>query len=203
VAFFLKGMLLIFFFVFLIDHILDVFLCNLPPCDKIIIFFFLNCRCGPCRQFTPDLVNFYNRINSRKGREGQFEIVWISRCRDYESFAQYFTQMNWLAMQPEDAMGTRGQQLALRYKVKGIPSLVLLDEVGNVITLDARNKIPQDKAGIGFPWRNPIAQAYVNLVPKSVRLLIKTQLLDFKENFITKLKLLVSNIQVARAAAAA
>jgi hypothetical protein len=74
--------------------------------------------------------------------------------------------MNWLAMQPEDAMGIRGQQLASRYKVKGIPSLVLLDEVGNVITLDARNKIPTDKAGIGFPWRNPIAQAYVNLVPK-------------------------------------
>lgn len=111
--------------------------------------------------------------------------------------------MNWLAMQPEDAMGTRGQQLALRYKVKGIPSLVLLDEVGNVITLDARNKIPQDKAGIGFPWRNPIAQAYVNLVPKSVRLLIKTQLLDFKENLITKLKLLVSNIKATRTAAPA
>jgi len=159
--------------------------------------------CGPCRQFTPDLVNFYNRINSRKGREGQFEIVWISRCRDYESYAQYFTQMNWLAMQPEDAMGIRGQQLASRYKVKGIPSLVLLDEVGNVITLDARNKIPTDKAGIGFPWRNPIAQAYVNLVPKSVRLLIKTQFQEFKEQFFTKVKLIISTVQTARAANAA
>lgn len=174
------------------------------------VFFYFNVyflmdylvRCGPCRQFTPDLVNFYNRINSRKGREGQFEIVWISRCRDYESFAQYFTQMNWLAMQPEDAMGIRGQQLASRYKVKGIPSLVLLDEVGNVITLDARNKIPTDKAGIGFPWRNPIAQAYVNLLPKSIRLLIKTQFQEFKEQILTKVKLLLTTVQTVRAATA-
>eukprot|EP00814_Leptocylindrus_danicus_P015281 CAMPEP_0116019318 /NCGR_PEP_ID=MMETSP0321-20121206/9170_1 /TAXON_ID=163516 /ORGANISM="Leptocylindrus danicus var. danicus, Strain B650" /LENGTH=55 /DNA_ID=CAMNT_0003489875 /DNA_START=271 /DNA_END=435 /DNA_ORIENTATION=+ len=55
-------------------------------------------------------------------------------------------------MAPEEAMGERGSKLSERYKVKGIPSLVLLDEVGAVITTDARNKIPADKAGIGFPW---------------------------------------------------
>jgi hypothetical protein len=43
-------------------------------------------------------------------------------------------------------------RLMAKYKVKGIPSLVILDDLGNVITLDGRNKIPQDKAGIGFPW---------------------------------------------------
>jgi hypothetical protein len=140
-------------------------------------------------------------MNSRKGKEGQFEIIWISRCRDYESFGQYFTHMNWLAMQPEDAMGVRGQQLATKYKVKGIPSLVLLDEVGSIITLDARNKIPLDKAGIGFPWRNPIAQAYINLVPKSLRLLLKTQLNVVKEQFITKFKQVVFGLKTTAATA--
>ena len=38
-----------------------------------------------------------------------------------------------------------------------IPTLVLLDEIGNLITTDARNKIPLDKAGIGFPWKSPIS----------------------------------------------
>ena len=52
-------------------------------------------------QFTPELVNFYNKMNARKGKENQFEIVCVSRCRDFESFGQYFTHMNWLAMQPE------------------------------------------------------------------------------------------------------
>jgi nucleoredoxin len=91
-------------------------------------------------------------MNARRGKKDQFEIVWVSRCRDVESFGQYFTHMKWLALPPEEAMGERGQRLSNMYKVKGIPSLVLLDEVGQIITTDARNKIPQDKAGIGFPY---------------------------------------------------
>ena len=132
-------------------------------------------RCGPCRQFTPDLVNFYNKINARRGKIDEFEIVWISRCRDVDSFGQYFTQMNWLALPPNEAMGTRGQYLGEKYKVQSIPSLVLLDEIGNVITTDGRNKIPLDKAGIGFPWRSPVSVLISALVPRSFRLLVKSQ----------------------------
>ena len=33
-----------------------------------------------------------------------------------------------------------------------IPTLVLLDEIGNLITTDARNK-----SCIGFPWKSPIS----------------------------------------------
>lgn len=144
--------------------------------------------CNPCRQFTPDLVSFYNKMNAQKGKKDQFEIVWVSRCRDMESFGQYFTHMNWLALPPEEAMGQRGQMLSEKYKVKGIPYLVLLDEVGNVITSDARNKIPQDKAGIGFPWRNPIARVYMTLFPKSLRLMLKTQITSVKDSVMQKLK---------------
>ena len=32
-----------------------------------------------------------------------------------------------------------------------IPHFVLVDDLGQTITIDARKKIPQDKAGIGFP----------------------------------------------------
>ncbi|EJK55422.1 hypothetical protein THAOC_24853 [Thalassiosira oceanica] len=74
-------------------------------------------------------------------------------------------------------MGQRGQLLGDKYKVKSIPTLVLLDEVGNVITADARNKIPADKAGIGFPWRSPMSVLISTLVPKSFRLMMKNQFL--------------------------
>lgn len=144
--------------------------------------------CGPCRQFTPELVSFYNKINARRGRENQFEIVWVSRCRDLDSFGKYFTHMNWLAMQPEDAMGQRGQMLSQKYKVKSIPTLVLLDDLGNTITTDARNKIPTDKAGIGFPWRNPIARLYITLLPKSLRLMLKTQIKGVANTIVGKIK---------------
>ena len=83
-------------------------------------------------------------------------------------------------MPNEEALGPRGQMLGDLYKTKGIPHLVLLDEVGNVITLDARSKIPTDRAGIGFPWRNPLAQLYVTDIPKSLRLMVKAQVDEVK-----------------------
>jgi thiol-disulfide isomerase/thioredoxin len=145
--------------------------------------------CGPCRKFTPELVAFYKKVNSRRGKKDQFEIVWVSRCRDVKSFGQYFTHMGgWYALPPEEAMGERGAKLAEKFKVKSIPHLVLLDDLGNVITYDARNKIPQDKAGIGFPWRNPLATLYMTLVPRSLRLMVKSQLTLAKDKVLGKVR---------------
>lgn len=90
-------------------------------------------------------------MNNRRGKKDQFQIVWVSRCRDVQSYANYFAHMPWVALPPEEAMGARGQMLAEKYKVKGIPHLALIDDLGQTITIDGRNKIPQDKAGIGFP----------------------------------------------------
>ncbi|EJK55418.1 hypothetical protein THAOC_24849 [Thalassiosira oceanica] len=84
--------------------------------------------------------------------------------------------MNWLALPPQEAMGQRGQLLGDKYKVKSIPTLVLLDEVGNVITADARNKIPADKAGLGFPWRSPMAMSAL-FVPRCDSMNVMTNVL--------------------------
>ena len=112
----------------------------------------------------------------RRGKKNEFEIMWVSRFREVDSFGQYFTHMKWLALPPQEAMGQRGQYLGEKFKVKSIPTLVLLDEIGNVITLDGRNKIPMDKAGVGFPWRSPMSVLISTLVPKSFRLLVKSQI---------------------------
>lgn len=105
-----------------------------------------------------------------------------------ESYGQYFTHMKWLALPPEEAMGQRGQWLSDKYKVKGIPSLVLLDDLGNVITTDARNKIPTDKAGIGFPWGNPLVKIINTLIPRSLRMLAKVQIDAMKGQLAKRVK---------------
>ena len=166
---------------------------------KVIGLYFSADWCGPCRQFTPELVKFYKKMNERRGKKDEFEIVWVSRCRDVNSYGQYFTQMGgWVALPPEEAMGERGSKLSDKYKVKGIPTLVLLDDLGQVITLDGRNKIPQDKAGIGFPWRNPIATLYITVVPRSFRLLIRSQLESLISSYVSKVKQLVGMTRKAK-----
>mmetsp|Transcript_28324 Transcript_28324/g.41845 ORF Transcript_28324/g.41845 Transcript_28324/m.41845 type:complete len:313 (+) Transcript_28324:117-1055(+) len=168
---------------------------------SVIGLYFSADWCGPCRQFTPELVQFYKKMNSRRGKKDTFEIVWVSQCRDLESFGQYFTHMNWLALPPEEAMGQRGQMLSEKYKVKGIPHLALLDEMGNIITLDARNQIPKDKAGIGFPWRNPIASLYVSILPKSLRTILKAQIEVLKDSVKSKIKMLLPFMTKSKQAA--
>ena len=148
--------------------------------------------CGPCRQFTPELVTFYNKMNNRPGRKDEFEIIWVSRCRDVNSYGQYFAHMGgWYALPPEEAMGERGAMLSAKYKVKGIPTLILLDDMGSVITRDARNLLPKDKAGIGFPWRNPLATLYVTLVPRSLRLMVRSQIGLAKAKVVARVKQVV------------
>lgn len=115
-------------------------------------------------------------MNKRRGQKDQFEVVMVSRCRDMDSHYQYFSKMPWLALPLDVAAGERGQKLGEKYGVKGIPSLVLVNDLGQTITTDARNKIPADRAGIGFPWRNPASQLYNVLVPRSVRMLVKLQI---------------------------
>lgn len=167
---------------------------------KVIGVYFSADWCGPCRKFTPELVRFYNKVNKRRGKKDEFEIVWVSRCRDVKSYGQYFTQMGgWVALPPEEAMGERGARLSEKYKVKGIPTLILLDDLGEVITLDGRNKIPQDKAGIGFPWRNPLATLYMMMIPRSLRLMVRSQVESVREIFVARVKQVVGLNKKAKA----
>ena len=78
-----------------------------------------------------------------------FEVVFVSSDSDEASFAEYFASMPWAALPFADR--ERKAALSSRFKVKGIPTLVLLDEQGEVITTDGRAAV--GKAGAeGFPW---------------------------------------------------
>ncbi|GMH60538.1 hypothetical protein TrRE_jg5326 [Triparma retinervis] len=160
----------------------------LQHADVVGIYFSAD-WCGPCRKFTPELVSFYQKINEKKKKKNSntkaLEIVWISRCKDWESFGQYFATMPWLALPFEDSLGSVGEALSNKYGVKSIPSLVLVDgKTGAVITKDGRTKIPADKAGVGFPWRSPVSNLARNIVPGPIRRMLG----GIKKKFINILR---------------
>lgn len=70
--------------------------------------------------------------------------------RDEHGFNEYFSSMPWTAMPFSER--EKKAQLSSRYGVQGIPTLVVLNIDGSVITKDARECIMDDPTGVSFPW---------------------------------------------------
>jgi len=113
---------------------------------KTIGLYFSAHWCPPCRGFTPQLAQWYQKDLKGKG----LEVVFLSSDRDEESFKGYFGEMPWLALPFEDR--ARKEKLSKKFQVKGIPTLVLLKSNGDLITLDGRSAVSGDPTGTNFPW---------------------------------------------------
>ena len=105
------------------------------------------CRCPPCRFFTPKLAEFYKSLR-RDHKAG--EVVFISSDQDETAFDSYHATMPWLAVPFQDE--ARRQALQAAFKVKGLPTLIVLDAEGRLITDDGRSKVDSDPEGDAFPW---------------------------------------------------
>lgn len=73
----------------------------------------------PCRNFTPELVEIYNKL-LKKGEA--FEIVFLS-CDEEEDYEEYCASMPWLALPFGD---NAEHNLCRCFRVKGIPTLIIL-----------------------------------------------------------------------------
>ncbi len=87
--------------------------------------------CGPCKQFTPKLVEFYNRI---KPAHADFELVFVSSDNSEADMEAYMKTdaMPWPALDFRKT-ATRKHVLS-SYSGKGIPCLVFLDANGKVLS---------------------------------------------------------------------
>jgi len=103
--------------------------------------------CGPCRMFTPAFSKTYEAL---KAANKPFETVFVSSDRDEGSFSGYYGEQPWTAL-PFAARDVKAK-LSKKFKVQGIPTVVLLDGEGKTITANGRGVIANDPQGANFPW---------------------------------------------------
>lgn len=98
---------------------------------KIVAFYFSASWCGPCRGFTPTLVKFYKQVAKKKN----VEIVFISSDKTEKDMKAYMKKMPWLAV-PFNAQARNAFKKEMQ--VRGIPTLIVFDENGKIISKNAR-----------------------------------------------------------------
>jgi len=113
---------------------------------KVFGLYFSAHWCPPCRGFTPKLAEWYKKDLQAK----DFEVVFVSSDRDEASFKDYFAEQPWLALDFDDRK--RKEQLSNLFGVQGIPSFVVIDKDGSVITKDGKGAVTADPTGAEFPW---------------------------------------------------
>ncbi len=97
---------------------------------KLIALYFSAHWCGPCRKFTPQLVDYYNRVAPQ---HPEFEIILVSNDRSAFGFETYLkdARMPWPAI---DFQKVGSKSAIAKYAGEGIPDLVLVDASGKVLS---------------------------------------------------------------------
>merc|ERR1711865_390640 len=100
-----------------------------------VVVYFSAHWCPPCRGYTPELSKAY-ADSAKAGKETA--IVFVSSDQDQAGFDSYYGEMSFYAM--PFAERDLKAMLSEKYKVNGIPSLVLLDGSGQLVDGGIRGK---------------------------------------------------------------
>jgi thiol-disulfide isomerase/thioredoxin len=105
---------------------------------KVVLVDFWATWCGPCMEEMPNVLENYEKYHD-KG----FEVVGISLDDSTENLNQFLetNKIPWVTLIDEDEM-KRGfsNPIAEHYGVSGIPQVILVDQDGKVVSLEARGE---------------------------------------------------------------
>jgi nucleoredoxin len=98
---------------------------------KVVGLYFSAHWCGPCRNFTPKLLELYA---AARAANKNFEIVFCSADHDEAGFRSYFSSMKWKAVDfGEDCR----EVIMSQFSVQGIPKLSILSHTGKLLVDNA------------------------------------------------------------------
>jgi len=111
--------------------------------DKLVALYFSAHWCPPCRQFTPEFSRIYTTLTSNNKA---IAVVFISADQDAEAFNEYYGEQPWYAVPYDDQ--DRRDSLNEAFGIRSIPTLVVLDKEGQLITKEGRSDVMKlkDKA---------------------------------------------------------
>ena len=134
------------------DNVIDkqgnkVDLATLGGADKSLGIYFSAHWCPPCRGFTPVLKEFYEKVNKDSK---VFEVVFCSNDGNDAAFERYFAEMPWTAVPYGDH---RISNLKQKYGITGIPTLVIINKNGDIVSMEGRSDVQTDSNGALESWR--------------------------------------------------
>ena len=106
---------------------------------QLLSFYFGSLSEGRCTNFTPELIDFYTKINNE---DKLFEVIFFSNDIDEDSFKRHYTKMPWLAC-PFKCF--EQECIDEGCEINELPKLIVFSKNGQLVDESGQNIINEKK----------------------------------------------------------
>jgi hypothetical protein len=116
--------------------------------NTLLGIYFMSPGCPACSAFNPSLVTAYDEIT---GAGNAFEIVMVAQGINPTDLSEYMAEegMEWTAVSP---LSDRPTFLAQRYNVRWIPTLIVIETDGTIVSMSGREQVAGQGADAWNIW---------------------------------------------------